>query len=157
MHPSTPPSTDYPALARCLFESYEEPPQRFFHVWFPTPWTCSSSSPTPPTAAGAWVSSSLDWGIQKADKPDFDLFLDSSPHGRSAENLVIPKTDNPDEKWNEMEERVGPFTFWLMWRPVHGVYEGRETQSFNRREFNIRQCWAAGWNDLEEYGIDGTY
>ncbi|KAI0116288.1 acyl-CoA N-acyltransferase [Nemania sp. FL0031] len=26
---------DFPALARCLFESYEEPLQKFFHIFFP--------------------------------------------------------------------------------------------------------------------------
>ncbi|KAI1335035.1 hypothetical protein F5Y15DRAFT_259758 [Xylariaceae sp. FL0016] len=26
---------DFPELARCLFESYEDPPQEFFHLWFP--------------------------------------------------------------------------------------------------------------------------
>ncbi|KAI1264050.1 acyl-CoA N-acyltransferase [Xylariaceae sp. FL1019] len=26
---------DFPTLAKCLYESYEEPLQRFFHVWFP--------------------------------------------------------------------------------------------------------------------------
>ncbi|KAI1386436.1 uncharacterized protein F4822DRAFT_316442 [Hypoxylon trugodes] len=29
------PETDFPALARCFFESYEDPPQKFFHAWFP--------------------------------------------------------------------------------------------------------------------------
>lgn len=27
--------TDFPALARCLFDTYEDPPQKFFHVFFP--------------------------------------------------------------------------------------------------------------------------
>ncbi|KAI0202608.1 acyl-CoA N-acyltransferase [Astrocystis sublimbata] len=30
------PSVDFPALARCMFEAYEDPPQSFFHVFFPT-------------------------------------------------------------------------------------------------------------------------
>lgn len=30
------PEVDFPALARCMFESYEDPPQKFFHVFFPT-------------------------------------------------------------------------------------------------------------------------
>lgn len=29
------PETDFPALVRCLFESYEDPAQPFFHVFFP--------------------------------------------------------------------------------------------------------------------------
>jgi len=29
------PEKDFPALARCMFESYEDPPQKFFHVFFP--------------------------------------------------------------------------------------------------------------------------
>lgn len=27
--------SDFPALARCMFETYEDPPQRFFHLFFP--------------------------------------------------------------------------------------------------------------------------
>jgi hypothetical protein len=29
------PKRDFPALVRCMFESYEDPPQKFFHVFFP--------------------------------------------------------------------------------------------------------------------------
>ena len=29
-------NTDFPGLARCLFEAHEDPPQKFFHVFFPT-------------------------------------------------------------------------------------------------------------------------
>lgn len=29
------PETDFSALSRCLFESHEDPPQKFFHLWFP--------------------------------------------------------------------------------------------------------------------------
>ncbi|KAJ8130094.1 hypothetical protein O1611_g3534 [Lasiodiplodia mahajangana] len=29
------PEVDFPALARCLYESYEDPLQKFFYVWFP--------------------------------------------------------------------------------------------------------------------------
>ncbi|KAI5861912.1 hypothetical protein GGS23DRAFT_611052 [Durotheca rogersii] len=34
-HQEIDPNVDFPALARCLFESYEDPPQKFFHVFFP--------------------------------------------------------------------------------------------------------------------------
>lgn len=27
--------TDFHAISRCLFESHEDPPQKFFHLWFP--------------------------------------------------------------------------------------------------------------------------
>jgi hypothetical protein len=29
------PETDFPVLARCLLEAYEDPPQRFLHIFFP--------------------------------------------------------------------------------------------------------------------------
>lgn len=29
------PATDFPAIARSMFESYEDPPQPFFHAFFP--------------------------------------------------------------------------------------------------------------------------
>lgn len=34
---------DFPAIARCMFESYEDPPQKFFHVFFPTHGTGSEA------------------------------------------------------------------------------------------------------------------
>lgn len=59
-----------------------------------------------------------------------DIFLDSTPYGRPLyevngfeyieENLNIPETENPDDSWREIQEKVGPFTFWLMRRPVTG-------------------------------------
>ncbi|KAK5625797.1 hypothetical protein RRF57_001513 [Xylaria bambusicola] len=72
----------------------------------------------------------MDWGIKKADEKEFDFYLDSTPYGRPLyeangftyleENINIPKTENPDEKWKEIEDKVGPFTFWLMVRPFGG-------------------------------------
>lgn len=29
------PEVDFPGLTRCLFESHEDPPQKFFHIFFP--------------------------------------------------------------------------------------------------------------------------
>jgi hypothetical protein len=29
------PEKDFPGLARCMFETYEDPPQKFFHIFFP--------------------------------------------------------------------------------------------------------------------------
>lgn len=29
------PEADFCAISRCLFESHEDPPQKFFHLWFP--------------------------------------------------------------------------------------------------------------------------
>ena len=29
------PATDFPAIARSMFDSYEDPPQPFFHAFFP--------------------------------------------------------------------------------------------------------------------------
>ncbi|KAK8080986.1 hypothetical protein PG997_008804 [Apiospora hydei] len=229
------PKADFPAVARCLFESYEAPPQPFFHIFFPIHntttnnpqnareaaiaeaaarlklwqehdksmywqkvvdtetgriaggalWNIHEANPFanpaqlevswfPEGGARRFVEKALenhvrpraraapkphlylfiifthpdyrrqgvgqqfmDWGMKKADAMGFDFFLDSTPYGQPLyeangfryieENLNVPVTDKPDEKWKEMEDKVGPFTFWLMWRPVNGVYEGRET------------------------------
>ncbi|RYO78152.1 hypothetical protein DL766_009344 [Monosporascus sp. MC13-8B] len=222
---------DFPAIARCMFESYEDPPQKFFHVFFPThgegadargaaideaatrlkTWHTHDPSsywqkvvdtdtgniaggalwnihkenpfanPKPPQATWFPNDSSrefaeqalrthaaprtraaqrphvylfiifthpdyrrkgvgqqfMDWGKNKADELGLEFFLDSTPYGRPLyeannfvyieENLNIPKKDDPDEKWKEVEEKVGPFTFWLMWRPVGGNYEEGKT------------------------------
>lgn len=72
----------------------------------------------------------MDWGLKKADELQYDFYLDSTPHGRPLyevngffylkENVNHPTTDNPDEAWKQIEEKVGPFTFWLMVRPFGG-------------------------------------
>lgn len=69
----------------------------------------------------------MDWGIRKADELGYDIFLESTPYGRSLyeancfkyieEYVTHPQTEDPDEKWKEIDEKVGPFTFWLMCRP----------------------------------------
>ncbi|KAI0389590.1 acyl-CoA N-acyltransferase [Xylariaceae sp. FL0594] len=72
----------------------------------------------------------MTWGIDKVNEKGFDFYLDATPVGRQLyeangfeiiEEIVnIPVTENPDEKWKEMEEKVGPFTFWCMCRPANG-------------------------------------
>ncbi|KAI1361536.1 acyl-CoA N-acyltransferase [Xylaria arbuscula] len=215
------PEKDFPELARCLFESYEDPPQNFFHVFFPihgtgaeareeaikeaadrlklwhthdpssywqkvvdestgkiaggSLWNIHKQNPfaNPPATAPTWFPDDgsrrfvekalenhtrprsqvaqkphlylfiiythpdyrrkgvgqqfMDWGIKKADEMGVDFYLDSTPYGRPLyeangftyieENVNIPKSDSPDEKWKEIEKKVGPFTFWLMVRP----------------------------------------
>lgn len=89
----------------------------------------------------------MDWGIAKADALGYDLFLESTAPGRplyeanglryveEVEVVVRPETKTEemdgdvDGKWREMGERVGKWTFWLMWRPVGGnekIEEGVE-------------------------------
>ncbi|KAI0469303.1 acyl-CoA N-acyltransferase [Xylaria cf. heliscus] len=218
------PNVDFPALARCLFESYEDPPQKFFHVFFPTfgegesareeaideaatrlklwhthdpssywqkavdeesgkivggaLWKIHRENPFanptlpqvtwfPDDGSRRFVQKALEnhdrprsqvaqkphlylfivfthpdcrrkgvgqqfmnWGMKKADELGFDFYLDSTPYGRPLyeankffnipENVNIPTMDNPDKKWREIEDKVGPFTFWLMWRPARG-------------------------------------
>ncbi|KAI1305092.1 acyl-CoA N-acyltransferase [Xylaria venustula] len=223
------PEKDFPALARCLFESYEDPPQNFFHVFFPIHgngheareaaieeaadrlklwhthdpssywqkvvdeatgkiaggalWNIHQQNPfaNPSASAPTWFPDDgsrrfvekalenhvwprskvaqkphlylfiifthpdyrrkgigqqfMDWGLKKADDTGVDFYLDSTPYGRPLyeangfeyieENVNIPTTENPDEKWKEIENKVGPFTFWLMWRP-HGGNKSSE-------------------------------
>lgn len=79
----------------------------------------------------------MNWGMKKADEMGLEFFLDSTPHGRPLyeaygfiyieENLIKPEMDNPDEKWKEIQDKVGPCTLWLMWRPVGGKYEEGNT------------------------------
>ncbi|RWA11667.1 hypothetical protein EKO27_g3424 [Xylaria grammica] len=216
------PEVDFPALTRCFFESYEDPPQKFFHVFFPTHgtgieareealieaserlklwhthdptsrwqkivdtetgriaggalWHIHEENPfaSPQPATVTWFPAGgsrtfvekalenhvrprskaaqqphiylfiifthpdyrrrsigqqlIDWGIKKSNKTGLDIFLDATPYGRPLyevngfeyveENVNVPLTENPDDAWKEMEEKVGPFTFWLMRRPA---------------------------------------
>ncbi|KAI0472262.1 acyl-CoA N-acyltransferase [Xylaria cf. heliscus] len=215
---------DFPALARCLFESYEDPPQKFFHIFFPIngtghepreeaikeaaerlkswhthdPTSCwkkvvdttsgkiaggalwniyeenpfanphpSTVTWFPPGGSRAFAEKAIEnharprskaaqlphvylfiifthpdyrrkgvgqqfinWGIKKSTEMNLDIYLDSTPYGRPLyevndfeyieENLNIPETEDPDDSWREISEKVGPFTFWLMRRPVSG-------------------------------------
>jgi GNAT superfamily N-acetyltransferase len=35
---------------------------------------------------------------------------------------VEPKTENPNEEWNDMETKMQPLRFWPMWRPAYGKF-----------------------------------
>lgn len=68
----------------------------------------------------------MDWGLVKAKELGYDFYLDSTPYGRPlyeangfsylVENINHPQTESPDEAWKSVEDKVGPFTFWLMWK-----------------------------------------
>ncbi|KAJ0115044.1 hypothetical protein J7T55_001452 [Diaporthe amygdali] len=224
------PEVDFPAIARCMFESYESPPQKFFHVFFPTHgtgheareaaideaatrlklwhthdpssywqkvvdtetgkiaggslWKIHKENPfaNPPPSQVTWFPDDgsrtyvekalerhsaprarvaqkphlylfiifthpdyrrkgvgqlfMDWGFEKAEELGFDFYLDSTPYGRPLyeangfsyieENINHPQTDSPDEAWKEVEEKVGPFTFWLMWKPIGEILEAKK-------------------------------
>lgn len=70
----------------------------------------------------------MDRVMEKADELALEIFLDATPPGKPLyeangfvcveENVTAPTTDHPDDKWREIEEKVSPFTFWLMRRPV---------------------------------------
>ena len=69
----------------------------------------------------------LKWGIDEAKRLDVEFWLNATSlgvplykkHGLEIveENPVIPKTDHPDEKWNEIEKEIGKLVFWTMWLP----------------------------------------
>ncbi len=72
----------------------------------------------------------LDWGMAKADEMGVEMFLDATPIGMPLykqngfvaieENVIRPRTDNPDRAWKEAEEKIGQSTWWLMGRPAGG-------------------------------------
>ncbi|KAI0810084.1 acyl-CoA N-acyltransferase [Xylaria sp. FL0064] len=75
----------------------------------------------------------MDWGVKQADALGLEFFLDATPIGKALyekngfvcieENVTKITTDNPHADWKEMEDKVGCFTFWLMWRPIGGKHE----------------------------------
>ncbi|KAI0015810.1 hypothetical protein F4780DRAFT_44133 [Xylariomycetidae sp. FL0641] len=235
------PDKDFPALARCMFDSYDDPPQPFVHVFFPildkngdhhkdreaaiaeaadrlkkwhtedptSKWHKVIDTKTGNLAGGALWSlyddehpfeehpsdashfttaserefaeeamklhaeprlrcappvhvylfilfthpdyrrmgagqKVMDWGIKEADRRGVDFFLDATVHGRplyaangmisDRENEIIPKRNDPDEDWKRIAKKVGPFSFWLTWRPVRGEYvEGKTIKPWERK------------------------
>ncbi|TGO17540.1 hypothetical protein BTUL_0016g00030 [Botrytis tulipae] len=223
---------DFPALTRCLFESYESPLQKFFHLWFPIHgtsdnaredaineaatrlklwhthdpssywqkvvdtengriaggalWKIYNENPfeNPPPSTVTWFPNDssrkyveqalqthsrprykvaqkphiylhivfthpdyrrkgvgqqfMNWGMKKADELGYEFLLDATPYGRPLydvngfvyveENITHPQTDTPDKEWKDIDERVGPFTFWLM-RRLPGDRNAVEIQS----------------------------
>ena len=71
--------------------------------------------------------------MNKADEMGIEMFLDSTPVGKPLydatkfhvvdKTIIAPQTDDPDEKWKEVEEKIGHSIWFLMWRPVRGQYE----------------------------------
>ncbi|TQS33217.1 hypothetical protein Golomagni_06446 [Golovinomyces magnicellulatus] len=217
--------TDFPALARYMFETYEDPPQKFFHLFFPifgsdttareaaieeaadrlkswclqdptvtwkkvvdtetgriagaATWNTHLSNPfantKPPSAywfpddgSRHWAEQALvqyatpriqhvprphqylfiifthpsyrrqgvgqqlmDACLANAEEHGLDTYLDSTPVGRPfyevngfqyiQENTTAPQNNSPDAEWKEMDDKVGPFTFWLMLKPLKNV------------------------------------
>ena len=77
----------------------------------------------------------MNWGIKKANSMGVDIYLEATPPGRPLyeangfnhveEYVIQPQIENPDEKWNEIKEKVGPFIFFLMSKPADGnISEG---------------------------------
>jgi hypothetical protein len=79
----------------------------------------------------------MDWGLQKAKELDLEVWLNSTPYGVPVykkngfqvihENIIHPKTAEPDEKWKKIETELLPITFWQMWLPKGGKYEEGKT------------------------------
>lgn len=70
----------------------------------------------------------LDACLEHANMHSLDTFLDSTPVGRPLyeandfhyiqENTSAPINNCADsDGWKQMDDKVGPFTFWLMVRP----------------------------------------
>ncbi|RYP59783.1 hypothetical protein DL769_008401 [Monosporascus sp. CRB-8-3] len=225
------PATDFPAIARSMFDSYEDPPQPFFHAFFPihgdtrdareeaiaecatrlhswhtedptSYWQKIVDTDTGRIAGGAlwnihkenpfadehhmevtWFPDDgsrrfaeqvveihsaprvrvgqrpqvylfivfthpdyrrkgigqkfMDWGMAKADEMGVELFLDATPVGRPLydangfveveKNVIIPRTNNPDDAWKATEKKTGHSTWLIMWRPPGGNYEEGKT------------------------------
>ncbi|KAF2133082.1 hypothetical protein P153DRAFT_334003 [Dothidotthia symphoricarpi CBS 119687] len=76
----------------------------------------------------------LTWGIEKADELDVEFWLDATPLGKPLyekhgfelvkRNPVVPKTDLPDEDWQQLQGEMGEIVFWTMKR---GRKSERET------------------------------
>ncbi|KAK8007843.1 Zinc-binding dehydrogenase [Apiospora arundinis] len=81
----------------------------------------------------------MDWGMRKADELGLEIFLrrhTARPAAVPSKRLHRAGRDGngasdgfPGRGWMKMAEKVPPFTFFLMWRPVDGKYEeGRTTK-----------------------------
>lgn len=225
------PATDFPAISRCMFDSHENPPQPFFHAFFPIHgdthdaredaiaegatrlhswhtedptsywqkmvdtdtgriagcalWNICKENPfadghhmevtwfpddgsrrcaeqvlEEQSAPRARVGQRpqvylfilfthadyrrrgigqkfMNWGMAKADEMGVEMFLDSTPMGKPLyeangfieleKNVIIPRTNNPDDAWKATEKKIGHSTWFLMWRPPGGNYEERKT------------------------------
>jgi len=61
------------------------------------------------------------------------------------ENVNRPQTDPPDENWKEIDEKVGAFTFLLMWRPVGGKFDqGKTIKPWEKEWFSLQNSLSLG-------------
>ncbi|PSN67455.1 hypothetical protein BS50DRAFT_600835 [Corynespora cassiicola Philippines] len=52
--------------------------------------------------------------LDKAKELDVEFWLNATRYGKPLyeKNYLMPKTDNPDEKWTELEKEMGEMVFW---------------------------------------------
>jgi GNAT superfamily N-acetyltransferase len=79
----------------------------------------------------------LQWGVDRADELNCEIFVEASTHGAQVyrtfgfifvdEYWIRRGNPEPDEEWKMLEE-THPFTAAWMWRPKQRVRDQEQTQ-----------------------------
>ena len=73
------------------------------------------------------------WGMEHAAELKLEVFTHATTEGRWRYERfglrVLHKLEldmireNPSDEWEKLRHELGPLSFWLVWKPVEGVYE----------------------------------
>ncbi|KAF2683304.1 hypothetical protein K458DRAFT_452810 [Lentithecium fluviatile CBS 122367] len=79
----------------------------------------------------------VQWGIDTAKSLGVEFWLNSTSVGKPLydkfgfelvkKNTLVPKTENPDEMWQQTKEKFGEIIFWTMWLPKEGAIDPGNT------------------------------
>jgi GNAT superfamily N-acetyltransferase len=79
----------------------------------------------------------VQWGIDTARTLGIEFWLNATPVGKPLyeklgfevveRNPLVPKTENPDEKWHATAREFADVVFWTMWLPKTGMIEEGKT------------------------------
>ena len=74
----------------------------------------------------------MDWGMSRAADLKLEVFTYATNEGRWLyEKLglrILNKFEldmsvpNPSDEWEKLRHELGPLSFWVMWKPIEGVY-----------------------------------
>ena len=79
----------------------------------------------------------MDWGIEQARERNIESVLEATEggqplyakYGYGVLHKLALNTAKPDasDMWRKLQHELGPFTWYVMWRPASGAYEEGKT------------------------------
>ncbi|KAI9654795.1 MAG: hypothetical protein M1821_005789 [Bathelium mastoideum] len=89
----------------------------------------------------------MSWGMSRAASLKLEVFTHATSEGRWLYEKfglrVLNKFEldmnvaNPSDEWEKLRHDLGPLSFWVMWKPVEGVYEEGSPLPWEKVDFEV--------------------